>query len=803
MPPDTMPRWKQYKKEKAQTADPGIPTNNMARSIAKENGVSPGELAEFAEFMDVDPVKEAFLLPIVAEAMNAPLPEHWRECEDAASGQYYYAHTQTQQTTWEHPLDQYFKNLLFVERRNYQDRAKSGHREAGAAAGAHVQQPANDVTAKAVEMFHKAQLEEKDQELASMREELEDSTNYDALRQMDKAKEARLLREEKSKLQKEVEQLRKSKKKEKKKGGWFGKASKEEPEEPEPEQAAPRASPGPSPAKPWGDGDTPGRRGGAGVGKLQKEALFQLRESTRELRHALLGTKLEVTSLKREIDSGHDSVLGKLMMQLAMVESGSRAAGGSPPRDSSAEVSSLQQETERLRRALSAAEADAAVARAQPAGSPGGGEAHAAELEALRREAEQGARASEQLNMQLRSAQDEQASVLAMLSGRGGGANLRSGVQALLDEIRALESRTIAVEGDLEQREKSASSALAGERASFEIERSALLSETASLNSQLEALRKQAAEAEAAGSASQSEIASQLSEARATAQSEADEARRLREQLEGAASDKREGADALERMTRAHAAKEDEVARIREQLDDVNSVNAGNAKRHEEELGSLKQKLDEEQQAKATLESEQQAQFEQMQAREQKAASECERMFKLVQQAHTKVQEKEKNFKRQLEQERERFAATLEAEVAQRMEGIQKKYEEEARQRRKLFNIVQELQGNIRVYCRVRPCLADEEHLGVGIEFKGEHDDLIIQNPRDKLAPKRFEFEKTFRTDMGQADVFEAVGPLCCSAMDGYNVCIFAYGQTGSGKTYSMEGTHPLASWPPESVPPR
>ena len=86
-----------------------------------------------------------------------------------------------------------------------------------------------------------------------------------------------------------------------------------------------------------------------------------------------------------------------------------------------------------------------------------------------------------------------------------------------------------------------------------------------------------------------------------------------------------------------------------------------------------------------------------------------------------------------------------------------------------------------------------------GIRFV---DDLIIQNPRDKLAPKRFEFEKTFRTDMGQADVFEAVGPLCCSAMDGYNVCIFAYGQTGSGKTYSMEGTHPLASWP-ESMPPR
>ena len=163
-------------------------------------------------------------------------------------------------------------------------------------------------------LYMKAQLEEKDQELASMREELEDSTNYDALRQMDKAKESRLLREQNSKLQTEVEQLRKSKKKEKKKGGWFGKASKEdvpEAEEPEPEQAAPRASPGPSPAKPWGNGDTPGRRGGGGVGKLQQEALWQLREGTRQLRHALNTTKLEVTSLKREINSGHEGALGK------------------------------------------------------------------------------------------------------------------------------------------------------------------------------------------------------------------------------------------------------------------------------------------------------------------------------------------------------------------------------------------------------------------------------------------------------------------------------------------------------------
>jgi hypothetical protein len=44
---------------------------------------------------------------------------------------------------------------------------------------------------------------------------------------------------------------------------------------------------------------------------------------------------------------------------------------------------------------------------------------------------------------------------------------------------------------------------------------------------------------------------------------------------------------------------------------------------------------------------------------------------------------------------------------------LQQSYRKEMKERRRLFNIIQELKGNIRVYCRVRP-LSPEEERGKG-----------------------------------------------------------------------------------------
>uniref|UniRef100_A0A0E0HSC2 Kinesin motor domain-containing protein n=1 Tax=Oryza nivara TaxID=4536 RepID=A0A0E0HSC2_ORYNI len=109
---------------------------------------------------------------------------------------------------------------------------------------------------------------------------------------------------------------------------------------------------------------------------------------------------------------------------------------------------------------------------------------------------------------------------------------------------------------------------------------------------------------------------------------------------------------------------------------------------------------------------------------------------------------------------------------------------------RKLFNEVQELKGNIRVHCRIRPFLPGEDQTSTTIEYVGDNGELILANPakRGKEGHKLFKFNKVLGPSASQDEVFKEIQPLIRSVLDGYNVCIFAYGQTGSGKTYTMTG---------------
>ncbi|XP_021292323.1 kinesin-like protein KIN-14K isoform X2 [Herrania umbratica] len=109
---------------------------------------------------------------------------------------------------------------------------------------------------------------------------------------------------------------------------------------------------------------------------------------------------------------------------------------------------------------------------------------------------------------------------------------------------------------------------------------------------------------------------------------------------------------------------------------------------------------------------------------------------------------------------------------------------------RKLFNELQDLKGNIRVYCRIRPFLPGQTGKQTIIENIGENGQLVIANPSKpgKDGQRSFKFNKVFGPAATQGEVFQDIQPFVQSVVDGYNVCIFAYGQTGSGKTYTMTG---------------
>jgi kinesin family protein C1 len=130
-------------------------------------------------------------------------------------------------------------------------------------------------------------------------------------------------------------------------------------------------------------------------------------------------------------------------------------------------------------------------------------------------------------------------------------------------------------------------------------------------------------------------------------------------------------------------------------------------------------------------------------------------------------------------------------------DAIREKLRREETLRRKLHNQVQELKGNIRVFCRVRPSLKSEPASQLTLmQYPDEADDakeINILGPEEKTSlgtvsrkNNTFSFDRVFNPTTQNAEVFDEISQLVQSALDGYNVCIFCYGQTGSGKTHTM-----------------
>lgn len=106
--------------------------------------------------------------------------------------------------------------------------------------------------------------------------------------------------------------------------------------------------------------------------------------------------------------------------------------------------------------------------------------------------------------------------------------------------------------------------------------------------------------------------------------------------------------------------------------------------------------------------------------------------------------------------------------------------------RRELHNAIQELKGNIRVFCRVKPTCE------TAALQQPEANKLTLAHGSESHA---FSFDRVFGATSTQEEIFGEVAGLVQSALDGYKVSIFAYGQTGSGKTYTIQGTPERGSW--------
>lgn len=135
------------------------------------------------------------------------------------------------------------------------------------------------------------------------------------------------------------------------------------------------------------------------------------------------------------------------------------------------------------------------------------------------------------------------------------------------------------------------------------------------------------------------------------------------------------------------------------------------------------------------------------------------------------------------------------AEALRQADEAKAKLRVEEARRRKLFEQLQTLKGNIRVMCRIRPGRNDGQNAQIATEM-GDYDDqfgkMTVMVPaknymeQEVLEPRQYDFERVFVQSESNQQVFDEISQLVQSALDGQRVCIFCYGQTGSGKTYTM-----------------
>lgn len=385
------------------------------------------------------------------------------------------------------------------------------------------------------------------------------------------------------------------------------------------------------------------------------------------------------------------------------------------------------------------------------------------------------AKSVEEIDPALIEAVKQEATAAALASAATAAASAASAADEELQSLRSqiselaakLESSTAAA-AELQQQLQSARADTESKQSAHFSEVQALKDTVAQREEAISSLQKRAAALEQQVAASsgaaahsqeeQSAMESQMSELRSSAALDRAKLVDLEKQLLHATTEAMEAKNAVEAAKNAleaakvaSKAREEKIkASANAQFEALKGQFLGELEEREKELSEIKESRDAV--AKAHGDEVQKLQSEMVALRsvsnglmgrvQAMAAS-----LSLVRSAHaglkSQVQRETSAMSQQLRADLGSLQSSL-ASVASRYDDLQSRYKKELAERRRLFNVVQELKGNIRVYCRVRPALPFELHDGnnVCVRFP-EEGEICVSNT--KKQTKTWEFDCVFQ----------------------------------------------------------
>jgi centrosomal protein CEP164 len=114
--------------QSAQRQGPNSSHNQAGDSIILEEEIDPNyeptedEVIEYAKWLGMDLDADKELWWIAREGLKAPLPENWKPCKTTDTEEIYYFNFATGASTWDHPCDEYYRNLYEEEKKKLGNR---------------------------------------------------------------------------------------------------------------------------------------------------------------------------------------------------------------------------------------------------------------------------------------------------------------------------------------------------------------------------------------------------------------------------------------------------------------------------------------------------------------------------------------------------------------------------------------------------------------------------------------------------------------------------------------------------------